>query len=790
MINLDWVKDYIDIDGIDVKELAERIKTAGINIENVITKDIDGVVVGKVLSCIPHPNSDHMHICKVDVGDKSPLQIVCGAPNIREGIKVIVAKVGAHLPDGTIKEAKLRGVDSYGMICALSELGLEEKTDENWSKGIEILPDDAEVGTSAIKTLGLADTLYELDVHKHRNNDCYSHIGFAYEIAAILGKKVTLPKDSHEDTGKDISDTYKVNVDTGKCSLYLLKKVSNLNIKESPEFIKNRLISVGMRPINNIVDISNYVMLEYGQPLHFYDADKTGKIFTVRNALNGEKVVTLDGEERELNQTDIVVDTGNIGCIAGVMGALGTDVDKNTNSILIESAIFNPVSIRNTSRRLNLKSEASIRFGKGLNYEYTYKAVDRACYLLEKYADAKIETGLIKYDKTDKTPEVIEFKEDEITKILGIDISPENIERELDKLGFSYTLENGVFKATVPKRRLDIEPYVNDIAEEIGRLYGYENINSTLPVVPTKKGEYKGDVKLRKIVSKRLRALGLNETRTYTLVSPKESEEFTYEEKEKLVLPNPMSIDKSVVRRTLIPSLINVYNYNKKRKVKDIKIYEIAKTYDKNYIEDSKIAALINGNYIENKWNGEKIKNNFFVIKGILENLLDYLGFSGKYKMIQDNSIPNMHPYQSARVYLDKEAIGIIGKVHPNTSKDDLYVFEISLTKLIRNISPLKYKEATKYPIVEKDAAFIVDNDYSCENIIRVIKESSSTILSKVEVFDLYKGDNLGENKKSLAFHLTFSSNERTLTEDEVMSSFENIIENVCSKCNAQLRDK
>lgn len=790
MINLDWVKDYIDIDGEDAKALAEKIKTAGINIENVITKDIPGVVVGRVLTCVPHPNSDHMHVCRVDVGEGEPLQIVCGAKNVKAGIKVIVAKVGAKLPGGTIKEAKLRGIDSFGMICALSELGLEEKTEENWSKGIEILPDDAKVGESAIKTLGLADTLYELDIHKHRNNDCYSHIGFAYEIGAILGKKVTLPEAKYESIGKDINDSYSVDVETGKCQLYLLKKASNLEIKESPDFIKRRLISVGMRPINNVVDISNYVMLEYGQPLHFYDADKVSNKFVVRNALDGEDVVTLDKEERELKRSDIVIATDSIESIAGVMGSLSSEVDSNTKEILIESAIFNPVSIRNTSRRLNLKSEASIRFGKGLNYEYTYAAIDRACYLLTKYAGAKIEVGTVTYDKTDKTPEVIEFKEDEISKILGIDISPDNIKRELDKLGFSYEVNKDTFKATVPKRRLDIEPYVNDIAEEIGRLYGYENIRSTLPVVSTKRGEYKGDVALRKIVSKRLRSLGLNETRTYTLVSPKMSEEFTYEDKEKLVLPNPMSIDKSVVRTTLIPSLINVYNYNKKRKQENIKLYEIAKTYDKEYIEDSKISVLISGNYIENKWNGEKVLSNFYTLKGLLDNLLNYLGFKNRYSLREDENIKDMHPYQSARVYLDNEPLGIIGKVHPSISKDDLYVFEISLTKLMRRIEPLKYKEATIYPVVEKDAAFIVSDDTSCSEIESVIKEASPAILTSIEVFDLYKGENVEKGKKSIAFHFTFSSNERTLTEDEVMGAFEKIIDAVTSKCDAVLRDK
>ena len=587
MINLEWVSDYIDISDLTPKELAKRVTESDINVEKVITNHIDNLVIGEVVECINHPDSDHLHICKVNIG-KETLQIVCGAPNVRVGLKAIVALVGAVLPgDFEIKKSKIRGVESNGMLCALYELGLEEKNDTTYSKGIYEGDSHLKVGDDALKALDLESTVLELDIHKHRNNDCYSHIGFAYIVSAILNRKVTLPDTSFKEIDDSIDKHFSLEVATNKCSYYLARMVKDVNIKESPEFIKKRLVAAGMRPINNVVDISNYVMLEYGQPLHFFDYDKLGSKVLVRDAKDKEEITTLDNKERVLTSNDIVItDTFKPVCIAGVMGGIDTEVTDDTKTILIESAIFDSVSIRNTASRLNLRSEASIRYGKGLNYEYTEMAIKRACHLLEKYADAKILTGIVKYDNVDKKPKEVEFRASEVNNLLGIEISEADMEKEMDRLGFSYTLKNKVFKVVIPNRRLDIEPNVNDIAEEIVRLYGYHNLTSSLPVVSIKKGEYKGDIKYRKFISKRLRMKGLTETKTYTLTSPSMASMFDYEHKEKLVLPNPMSVDKSVVRTSIIPSLINIYNYNKARKVDDIFLYEISKTYDKDYKEE------------------------------------------------------------------------------------------------------------------------------------------------------------------------------------------------------------
>jgi len=791
MISLNWVKDYVDIENEDLKELAVKITKAGVNVEAVISKRIENLVIGKVLECTDHPDSDHLHICKVDVGSEIT-QIVCGAHNVRAGIKVLVALPGCVLPgDFTIKAGKIRGEESNGMICALFELGVEDKTEENYAKGIEELDTDLEPGTDANIYLGTNDTLYELDVHKHRNNDCYYHIGFAYEIASILNKKVTLPESNYGEIAEDVKDYVSISVETEKCPYYTAKMVKDVVIKESPEFIQKRLIAAGMRPINNVVDISNYVMLEYGQPLHFFDKDKLGDKILVRDAKAGEGIITLDGQTRILKESDIVITDGNKPvCIAGVMGGHNTDVDSNTKNILIESAIFDAVSIRYTAANLNLKSEASIRYGKGLNYEYTNAALDRACYLLEKYADAKVLSGKLIHDKIDKTPKRVSFVTSGINTLLGITLTDKDVKTELDRLDFPYELNDGKFTVTIPNRRLDIDPNINDIAEEIGRLYGYHNLVSTLPVVTSKRGVYVGDVGIRKQISKRLRTLGLNETKNYTLVSSEMASKFNYDNKKQVVLPNPMSVDKSVVRTSLLPSLINVYEYNKARNIKDILLYEIAKTYDVNYNEESKIAILMKGNYITNEWQGTTLKCDFYVIKGIVENLLDYLGFKNRYTF-EVEEINELHPGMSAVIKLDREEIGIIGRVHPSYKKDDIFVAELSMTKLYyKKIKPIKFKEAYKYPAITKDLAFIVDKDISAGELIKEVQKSGGRILTDIEIFDVYTGEKVASDKKSIALSLKFQEPTRTLTDEEVMEVFRKIIKDVEIKLNAELRDK
>ena len=782
MISLDWVSDYVDIKDQDVFELAKKITTAGINIEKVITTHIDHLVVGEVQECKPHPDSE---ICQVWVGDKV-LQIVCGAKNVKEKMKVVVALPGAILPPHfEIHKAKKRGIESFGMLCSLSELGLEEE-----SEGIFELGRDALVGEDACNYLPNQDTLYELDIHKHRNNDCYYHIGFAYEIASILNRKVTLPDLSFlEDKSDSVSNHIDLSVDTKKCPYYTGKMALNIEIKESPDFIKKRLERAGMRSINNVVDISNYVMLEFGQPMHFFDAEKLGKKVLVRDAKDKEEIVTLDGQKRVLSKNDIVITDGKKPvCLAGVMGGENTEVDENTKNIFIEAAIFDPVSIRYTASNHNLKSEASIRYGKGLCKQYCDMALERACHLLSKYANATILSGTLNVDQLEKKENVVSFKASAVNQLLGMEISEEDMKVELNRLDFPFEVKDGLFTVHIPSRRLDIDNNVNDIAEEIGRLYGYQNLKSTLPRVEIRQGKYVGSVKYRKEVSKRLRTLGLNEVKTYTLISPEMAHTFDYENKVKVVLPNPMSNDKSVVRTSILPSLYQVYLYNKARKVEDILIYEVSNTYDKSYQEDVKAAGLLSGNYVSNSW-GYKEKIDFYLVKGIVENLLDYMGFRNRYSF-KSCVCDSFHPYVCAKVYLDDEEIGVIGRIHPRVNKEEIYLFELSLTSLMRNIKPLKYKSVSKYPTITKDFAVVLNKNILVGEVLDVIKKSGGRNLVFLDVFDVYEGDKISLNQKSVAFKLVFQDENRTLVEEEVMELFNKIIDQVVKTFKAELRDK
>ena len=788
MISMKWVKDYINLDGIDLNELAVNITKGGLNIEKVITNHIDNLVVGEVVECVDHPDSDHLHVCQVNDGTDKIRQIVCGASNVRAGIKVIVALPGAILPgDFEIKEGKIRGVESNGMICAKFELGLEEKNEETYAAGITELGEDAVVGSDPIAYLGLDDTIYDLDYHKRRNNDVYYHIGFAYEVAAVTGKKVTLPEAKYKEIKDNVNDYVTLKVDTDKCPFYMGKMVKNVKIGESPDWIKERIIAAGMRPINNVVDISNFVMLEYCQPTHFFDADKLGKNVLVRNAKDDETIVTLDGQNRELVNTDIVITDGKIPtCIAGVMGGENTEFDENTKNIFIEAAIFDSVAIRNTANRLQLKSEASTRYGKGLNHEYTIEAMNRCCSLLEQYAGGEVCSGVVLHDVVDKTEKKVEFTSKDISRVLGFEIPIKDIEEQLNKLEFEYKLEKEVFKVTIPRRRLDVDANIADIAEEIGRFYGYHNLVSTLPKVSTRRGVYVGDVGIRKNISRRLRSLGLDEVKTYTLTNPDMASKFNYENKEIMALPNPMSIDKSTIRVSLLPSLINLYEYNKARKVEDVNVYEIAKTYDKEFTEDTKISILMSGNYIINECANNIVKSDFYTLKGIIENLLDYLGFKNRYSFVKAE-VSELHPGISAKVLIDREEVGIIGRVHPSYKKDELYVAELSMTKLYnKQIKPIKYKEASKYPDMIKDLAFVVENDVESEVIKSQIKKSGGRLLDSVEAFDIYK--DIEPGKKSIAFKLVFKDPSKTLLETDVMEVFNKIIAEVEAKTSAKLR--
>ena len=793
-ISLNWVNDYIDIEKEDKVLLANKITKAGINVEKVTVFNIKNLVVGEVLECEMHPDSDHLHVCKVNIGDNTT-QIVCGASNVRAGIKVIVALPGAVLPgDFEIKQSKIRGIESNGMICALFELGLEEKTEETYNKGICELPIDAPVGEDAFKYLGYGDTSYELDLNPNRT-DCNNHLCFAYEVAAVLKKQVKMPDVTFKETDELVDSLVSLRVDTENVPMYNLMIAKDVTIKESPDFIKKRLETAGIRSINNVVDISNYVMLEYGQPLHFFDKDIVGDKIVVRMASEEEKVITLDKQERTLSNEDIVITDGEkVLCVAGVMGGLDSGINDNTKNILIESAIFNPYNIRYTSLRLGLRSEASLRLEKPLSYEYCELAIKRACHLLEKYADAKIVKGSISYDRIDRSPKKIKVSLDEINSILGMTLTNEDVESTFDSLGFAYIVDNNTYEVTVPNRRQDIAMQKEDIIEEVGRIYGYDNIQPTLPLVNIKKGEYSESAKFRKIISKRIRSLGFNELRTYTLLNEEDVTKYNYNFGDIIKLNRPMLKERACVRQSLLTSLVEVAKYNISKKNKDLMLYEIANTYSgsEEYTEDTKLAFLVSGKYISNTWNQNSYDIDFYFIKGVVENLLTFVGLNNRYSLSLSDKLPKeIHPKINSEIIVGGKSVGYFGKLHPVVSKEDMYVCEISLTKLNMNkTGDVKYQELNKYPKIEKDLAFVVDDKIESFEILKEIKKSGGKLLTDVKVFDIYKGDKIDSDKKSIAYNLTFEDYTRTLTEEEVMNIFANIIKSIENKFNATLRDK
>jgi len=786
-LSLNFVKDYIDIDE-DVKVVAEKMTKVGNEYEEAGKLiNATNLTIGKVLDCIKHPDSDHLHVCKVDVGEEV-LQIVCGAPNVREGLKVIVALPGAVLPgDFKIKKGTIRGVESNGMLCSIAELGLENKflTDAD-RDGICELPEEVVVGEDPIKVLSLDDEVIDFELTANRG-DLLSILGMAYELGAIYDEKVKDIDLSYNEIEKNIEDSFKLDIKTENCPLFLAKKVTGVTIKESPTFIKNRLIASGIRPINNVVDISNYVMLETGQPLHFYDADRLGNKIVVRMAEKDEKLTTLDNIERTLNEEDIVIaDREKAVGLAGVMGGLSTEVEYDTKDILIEAAIFDSVKIRCTSKSI-LRSEASNRFEKGLDPNRTYMAIERACNLLEKYADAKILAGMVKYDTMNKENKKIDITFENINNILGMDIPKEDVIKSFKKLGFICEINGEIITVEVPTRRIDIS-IKEDLIEEVGRIYGVDNIVGKLPLVPLKQGSFD---KVSRDIRNKMVSLGLNETLSYILVNNKDVDKFTTDEFEKVLLLDPMTEERNTLRYSMIPSLYKIYEYNKVRNQKDISIFEIGKGFAKKaeeYIEEKKLCALMTGEYYLGI--GNKAKVDFYIIKGVVEEILDYLGYNGRYSFVTDKAFPKeLHPGQSAAISVNNDIVGIIGKIHPQIEKEDVYVFEINLDKLLgKKVGGMKYKEISKFPNINKDIAFIVDKDVASKEIETVIKKAGGKLLTNIKVFDVYTGENVGENKKSIAYALTFNDTSKTLTEEEVTVVFNNIIKTVEKKCNASLR--
>ena len=776
IVSTKFLKDYVDID-VDLNTLAEDMTKAG-NEYDSATKLINAtnLVIGEVTECKDHPDSDHLHVCQVNLGNKTT-QIVCGAPNVRKGLKVIVALPGAELPEKTIKAGIIRGQESNGMLCALSEIGIDNKFLKSEEKdGIHELPQDAPVGEDPVKYMQLDDEIIDFDLTPDRG-DLLSILGMAYEIGAIYDKKVKEVDLKHGEINKEIKDEFNIKVDTTNCSVLLVKKVENVEIKESPTFIKNRLIACGIRPINNVVDISNYVMLELGQPLHFYDADKLQKCLEVRMAKQNEKLTTLDGIERTLTPDDIVISNGKeaIG-LAGVMGGLDTEITPSTKNVIIESAIFNPARVRKTSQKI-LRSEASNRFEKGLDPNRTYMAIERAVKLLEEYANAKPLKGTLEYNKEEMSDKKIEITCQNINKLLGAQIEEKEILDIFRKLGFKTEQNAEKILVSVPRRRLDIS-IKEDLIEEVGRIYGVDKIESKIQVAPIKQGSY--DKTTREIRHKMM-DLGLNETLSYVLVNEDEAKEFVSDNSiETIKLLAPLTEDRSTLRGSILSSLYKIYQYNVTHYNKNVSIFEIGKTFYKKgeeYKEENKLACLITGDFYYGI--NTRKQADFYIMKGIAEELLYFLGYDGRYSFKVDENLPKeLHPGESAFISVNNDTIGIIGKLNPKFEKDSVYVLEINLDKLLaKKTGKMKYKEISKFPTVKKDLSIIVDNKITANEISAQIKKVAGSLFLSSEVFDVYSGKGIEEGKKSLAFALTFGANDRTLTNQEINDVLEKIVD-------------
>ncbi len=766
LVSVNWLSQYIDLNDIDPKELAEKITRTGIEVESVnILSDATNVVIGYVEDRVQHPNADKLSVCQVNVGgEDGVVQIVCGAKNVAKGQKIIVAKPGAVLPGNfKIKKSKLRGEESNGMCCSLKELGIEQKlVPTAYADGIFVCADDAPIGMDALEYLKFHDTVIELGLTPNRM-DCLSMYGVAYEVAAILSREVKFDEVTVTEVKEAASDLIKVTSKTQKAPMYLSRVVKNVEIKESPQWLQARLIAAGMRPKNNVVDITNYVMLEMGQPLHAFDYDTiTSKEIVVREAVAGETMKTLDGQDRELAEGDIIITDGqNPIAIAGVMGGESTEVTDTTTNVLLESAIFDRLSVRKTSTRLGLRSESSARFEKGIDPLRTELAINRAAQLLAELANGEVCTGIVSHNELTIEPVSIEITAAKINSVLGTNMSNEEVADVWTRLNFTYDLNNDVFTVHVPSRRLDIT-IVEDLIEEAGRIYGYDNIPTTLPATDIK-GGYKPIQLVRNKAHQTLMACGLTQVITYSLTSPEKAEQFLSlpaSKKELVKLAMPMSEDRSCLRQSTIPQLLEVVRYNNARTMDNVAVYEIGKVYGQEngtYIEETKISGAVTGQIITNKWQAKVEKVDFYVAKGYVDAVLTEMGhLNVTYRPVIADEYKDFHPGRSAMVYVNDVLVGVVGQVHPELQREldlnETYIFELSLDVLFTlATSKPAYEMVPKHPGMTRDIALVVNREVLADDLVQTIKtaaisyyrQSKSLISMKVKVLKKVRSQSL-----------------------------------------------
>lgn len=770
-----WLEKYVDID-VDAKTLADKITLTGSHVDSIIDidKDITHVVTGKILEIQQHPDADKLVVTKVDVGTEI-VQIVTGAKNIKVGDIVPVSLVGAHLPNGlNIKLSKLRGIESQGMMCSYEELGFEDKvTPKGGNDGIMILEENTPIGKDIKEILSIEGKVLDIEITYNRP-DCLNVTGIAREVAVTLNKEFRFPEIKIQNEVDDIKNYFdEVSIEaTELCERFYVRVIKDVKIGKSPMWMQRALMDAGMRPINNIVDVTNYVMLELGQPLHAYDLNKfNGKMIIARRAKNGEMLTTLDKVERKLDDKVLVIaDSEKPVGIAGVMGGYDTEISDDTTLMLLESATFNTKSIRETSRKYGLRSEASSRNEKVLHYKNAEIANNRACQLIEMIGAGTVVKGYLNAGKSDFVPKIVTLRPHRAEELLGIKMPVDDMLNILNKLEIKSSFENGLIVSEVPYFRCDIEQEA-DLIEEIGRIYGFENIEA-VPVVSTlTKGKKSEKRQTEDVIRNIMVSMGLMEIMTYSFISPKSLDNICSSEesymKKYIKLLNPLGEDFSVMRTTLMTNMLDAMSRNNNRGINDLKFFEVGNTFVPRDLpvtelpdERSKLCIGMYGDY------------SFFNLKGIIEQMLNRFGIELKVKAIQDN--PTFHSGICAGVYLADEQIGIFGELHPQVLENydidkKVLMAEIDVDKIVENKNMIrKYEVLPKYPAMQRDIAVIVKDEVLVGDMMDVIKAVNPHMIESVELFDVYKGSHITQGYKSTAFSIIYRHKDRTLKDKDV----------------------
>lgn len=803
LVSYKWLQDFLDLSKTTAIELADKMSRTGIEVEevNTLQEGLKKIVVGYVKECKKHENSDHLSVCQVDVGEAEDYQIVCGAPNVAAGQKVVVALPGARIVDNIkIKKSKMRGEVSMGMICSLEELGFPESViPKAYADGIYVLPADAKVGEEVYSYLGMDDPIIELSVTPNRA-DALSMMGVAHEVGAIYRQKPVFEKKILKETSSvSIEELLTVTVaDEKDAPNYRMRVVENLTIKESPLWLQTRLMNAGIRPHNNVVDVTNYVLLLFGQPLHAFDYNKIGsKEILVRRGLPNETLVTLDGVERKVGPENIMITNGQAPvALAGVMGGLDSEVTEETTSVAIEAASFDPALTRKTSAKFNLRSESSARFEKGINLATVQDALDYAAMLMAELGDGDVVAGEIVASETLPEEIIVNTSLEKINQLLGTELTTSDVNEIFEALDFTYSENSGEYGVNIPPRRWDIK-IPEDIMEEVARIYGYDNLPSTLPRGESLPGGLTVNQQLIREIRNVLEGSGLSEAISYALTTEEKAGQFVIQSGENVKLASPMSEDHSVMRQSLISGLLTDLSYNVARKNLNVALYEIGNIFiqkEKKEIPEQRkhLALAVTGLWREKAWSETNQSVDFYLIKGIVENLMAMLGADNvRYEATDEYS--EMHPGRTAKMILNEEVIGFLGQLHPNIAKaydlHDTFVCEIDLDVLFAlELKNFDFKEVSKYPAVSRDIALLVDKTITNQQLIDVIRTKGGPYLKDVHLFDVFEGEKLGKSKKSLAYSLTFQNPASTLVDEEVTQAMEKIALALENNYSAEIR--